>query len=376
MLRRIIGLCSRESGHPEMFEMLGRALSSYKAMNMSWESLVHESETHGTAPLLYKHLEHIGFILPDGNHRILRSLYQRCRFSNNIRNTASAEILDCFKQENIANLVVKGIALANSIYSDPGLRPMRDIDILLRGTDLEKAKLILLDLGYRQQRMADIPDDYYHLQPLVKDIEGLPITIELHHSLLPLDGNYPDWPFAHLYDSSIPFTIGNMDAVTLGLEQNLLYLYQHGLRAPLSYEPFRFIHIADIFCLVERHFANINWHAAQKVFPQLCSILSRLHFVTPWPNEIVTDLALEINRIPRGIGEPYSGWPLVKPADISASRLPLLVRETFWPSSWWTQIYYGRVDGPGYFRVRMLEHPRTLWRWFKGSIRQRNTSAA
>lgn len=373
MIRRILGLCSRDHGHSAMYEKLDSALTDFGSRQLSWESLVHESEAQGVAPLLYKHLEYIGFTLPDGNHRILRSLAQRCRLSNQIRNSTISEVLNIFRVERIVTLLVKGIALANSIYSTPDLRPMRDIDLLVRGDDLGKARKTLLEQGFRQETDHNIPEDYYHLPPLVKNIDGLPVTVELHRSLLPLDGNYPEWPLETLYEASRPLSIEATEAATLGPEQNLVYLYLHGLRAPLSYEPFRFVHIADIVCLVERYFGEINWYEAQGMFPQLGSILSRLHFVTPWPDQIISGLALDISKTPTRIGEPYAGWPLVRLKDTPAPRWPLLVKDTIWPPQWWTQIHYGRIDRTGYFKVRLFEHPRTVWRWLKGNFRKRNT---
>jgi hypothetical protein len=95
MVRRILGLCSRDHGHPAMYEMLDRGLTYFKSRELSWESLLHAAEGHGVAPLLYKHLEYLGFTLPKSHHRILRSLYQRSRLSNEIRYRALNEILDC-----------------------------------------------------------------------------------------------------------------------------------------------------------------------------------------------------------------------------------------------------------------------------------------
>ena len=370
MIRRILGLCSRDHGHPAIYGMLDSALSDFESRRLSWDSLVHAAESQGVAPLLYKHLEHIGFRLPDGNHRILRSLAQRCRLSNQIRNSTIAEVLNIFRSEKIDNLLVKGIALANSVYSTPGLRPMRDIDLLVHRMDLEKAGNTLYELGFRQETHHEIPQEYYHLPPLVKEIDGLPVTVELHHSLMPLDGNYPEMVLEVLVDSSRPLVIEDTDAATLGLEQNLLYLYLHGLRAPLSYEPFRFVHIADLICLVERYFGEFNWHEAQDIFPQLLSILSRLHFITPWPDDIITGLALDIGNPPRSIGEPFSGWPLVRLKDTPVTRLPLFLKNTIWPPQWWTQVHYGRIGGIGYFKVRLFDHPRSVWRWLKGNIRK------
>lgn len=375
MSRRVLGLCARDRGHLLMYEMLSRSLLAFRDGDGSWEQLVHAAELHGVAPLLYKHLTHIGFTLPQGWHRILRSLYQRTRFSNQIRNRAVAAIINLYQREKIKVLAIKGIALSNCAYSDPSSRPMRDIDLLVKRRDLAKAQHLLIEHGYREEEAHDIPEGYYHLPPLVKSIDGLPITIELHHNLLPLDGNHLHWPLEKSYDSALPLAIDGVSTATISLENNLQYLYLHGLRAPLSYEPFRFVHIADIISLVEKYYEQIDWNAAQAEFSLLHTILSRLHFVTPWSDKILNGLDLDIKRTPSNPGIPYSGWPLLKLKDVPATQLPLLVRETLYPPQWWAQIYYGQLGGTGYLKVRLFEHPRAIWRWLKACLNQRKYNA-
>lgn len=371
MIRQILGLCSRDLGHPPMYEMLDAALSAYTSRQLSWESLVHEAEVQGVAPLLYKHLEYLGFTLPDGHHRILRSLCQRCRLSNQIRNSAIVETLSYFKQEKIDTLLVKGIALANFVYTDPDLRPMRDIDLLVRKNDLERAESILLERGYRQKQDHDIPEHYYHLPPLVKTIDGLPISIELHHNLLPLDPAYPRWPLEKCYETGRPISIEGFETVSLNLEDHLYYLYLHGFCSPLTYEKFRYVHVADIVSLTEKYYQRIDWDQVHAQFNGLPSLLSRFHFITPWQDEIIRDLKLDINRAPSRPGVGYQGWPLHKIKDGSIKELLMLIYETLYPSQWWTQVYYGHISGMDYLKVRFFIHPRAIWRWIKSHIHHR-----
>jgi len=370
MIRRILGLCSRDHGHPAMYEMLDRGLTDFKSRQLSWESLLHAAEGHGVAPLLYKHLEYLGFTLPKSHHRILRSLYQRSRLSNEIRYRALNEILGLYQQEKIDNLLVKGIALANCVYTSPSLRPMRDIDILVRKKDLEKAKQALLEMGYRAEQAHEIPEYYYHLPPLIKTIDGLPITIELHHNLLPLDPSYPRWPLEKSVDSALPITLNDFVAASLSLEDNLYYLYLHGFRSPLTYEEFRFIHIADIVSLTEKYYQRINWDRVHAQFDGFPAILSRFHFITPWRDEIISGLNLDVRRAPRRPGIGYRGWPRHKINNTPLKKIVPLVCETFYPSQWWTQIYYRRLNGIHYLKVRFFTHPRAVWRWFKAYVRQ------
>jgi hypothetical protein len=265
-------------------------------------------------------------------------------------------------------LLVKGIALANSVYSVPELRPMRDIDLLVGKADLKKAQETLAGLGYRQQKDHDIPDDYYHLAPMIKQVEGLPITIELHHNLLPFQKQYPLWPIEKSSGSEKHITIHNQQACTLNLEDSLHYLYLHGLQAPLTYEEFRLINVADIISLVESQLANIDWGALRRVDPRFLDILSRFHFITPWKQEVIDSLHLDVNKIPDAAATPYKGWPRRRLKNVSLRQLPILARDTFWPSTWWVQIYYGRLSGPPYWKVRFFDHPRTIWRWCKTYI--------
>lgn len=359
-----------------MYEQLSRALYDFEHQDGCWETLVHQAEHQGVASLLYKHLARIDFVLPDGWDRILRSLYQRTRLSNQIRNRCAAEIISLLQQRQVAVLALKGIALGNCVYDDPSWRPMRDIDLLVGAQDADRAERCLVDCGYRQDQLHAVDDDHYHLPPLVKNVEELPVSVELHHHLLPLDGNFPRWPLEKCNKAAMSISIGAAATATLGLEDNLYYLYLHGLRAPLSYEPFRLVHIADLVSLVERYSEQIDWTGLQEALPQLRVILSRLHFITPWPDKLLSELALDIGSEPQGCGEPYSGWPLIKFKNVSASALPALLKDTLWPPQWWTQVHYGQIDGTGYYRVRLFDHPRTVWRWIKGSIRQRTWTRA
>ena len=369
MIRTILGLCARDQGHAPMYQVLDRALSSFGSAPSSWEELIRNAEQQGLSSLLYKHLTALGFKLPRSSRRDLQSLYLRTRRSNQLRNEALAEILEACRQQQIEVLLVKGIALANFVYSEPGLRPMRDIDLLVAKTDLKKARQALAKLGYREQKNHAIPDDYYHLAPMIKALEGLPINIELHHNLLPLQQQYPLWPIEKSSGSAKLISIHDQQALTLNLEESIHYLYLHGLAAPLTYEEFRLINVADIISLVESQLVCIDWDLVRRFEPRLLDILSRLHFVTPWKQEVIDLLHLDVRKIPDAAASPYRGWPRRRLKDIALKQLPALAKDTFWPSTWWVQVYYGCLSGPPYWKVRLFEHPRAIWRWCKTYIR-------
>ncbi len=186
---------------------------------------------------------------------------------------------------------------------------MRDIDLLTRKKDLAKAEKVLLDLGYRPENIHDIPSDYYHLVPLTKKIEGLDVSIEVHHNLLPFHAQYPLWPYEKSSDSAISFFIDSNEAHTLSLEESLWYGYLHSFRAPLTYEEFRLIHVADIVNLVERFIDSIKWEELFKEHPPLRTLISCIHYLTPWQEQVLASLELDVRARLVKPGSPYRGWP-------------------------------------------------------------------
>jgi hypothetical protein len=70
------------------------------------------------------------------------------------------ELLDGFREQKIACVLLKGVAMILRYYADPGLRSMRDFDLLVRPDDVQRAARHLHGLGYAaEQRLtaASIP---------------------------------------------------------------------------------------------------------------------------------------------------------------------------------------------------------------------------
>ena len=375
MIRTILALCARDVGVEVMHARLRAQMDAFARQCPAWDQLLIDAEEQGMAPLLHKHLGAAEVAAPSPVRLRLHSLYLRSRQANAIRNRAMAEILTAFRDQSLDVLLVKGIALANLVYSDPALRPMRDIDLLVRPDDAARAEAILFSLGYNHEEREDIPPDYYHLPPLVKTVEGLSLNIEIHRALFPSHPDYPQWPFEQLLARALPLTIEGIPARTHSLEDMLRHVYLHGFRPPLTYEPFRLIHVADVVTLVEGHCMAIDWPNLVAAMPQLPAVFSAFHWLTPWTETVQGRLTLETQTPPAHPGEPYQGWPLRRLKTVPLRGYPNLAVATLWPSHWWVQVYYGHARGPSYWRARLFEHPRTLWRWLK-TYWQRRTKQA
>lgn len=365
MIRKILALCSRDQGHEEVYSLLRSYLAAFDSEQGSWDSLIFEAEKQGIAPLLYKHIVSSEYAVPSQARRLLQTLYLRNKRSNEIRNKIVAGILAKFKQNGITVILMKGIVLSNCVYKDYASRPMRDIDLLVDKRDVPLVQEVLGELGFYQEDHPDIGEDHHHLEPFVKKVDGLPISIEVHRELLPEEYNDPGWSFENLSSSLETFSFHDTKAQTLGLEKMLHYLYLHGLRSPLMYEPYRLIHVADLVSFVECNYEQIDWEQLAKSLPSVIDILSRLHYLTPWNRAVQDYLTFDLSHPPASPGIPYCGWPLRSPKEIPFSEMVQLFKDTMWPPQWWLQVYYGQIKNADYFSVRFFEHPRAIWRLIK-----------
>jgi len=360
-VRSIIALCARDQDNEGMQTALSQLLHKFR----DWTTLIQEAEHHGMAPLLNKHLAKVDAQIPRPHKLVLQGLYLRHRRANTIRREAIVEMLVAFKKAHIDIMLIKGSALCNLVYSDSELRPMRDIDILVRGDDAPAAETLLIEMGYQSEIREDIPDGHYHLVPLIKQVGGMEINIEIHHNLLPFLPGFPLRPLESLMDTAIPFNLDGVQALSIGYEEMLWYIYQHGFGMPLSYSSFRFMHAADMITLVEKELGQIDWQIVRAEHPKISNILVALHYLSPWSERVLEALHLPIGKPPKGVGKAYAGWPCRHIRDLKGEGLLFLLKETLLPAAWWLHLYYGAKPGLSQLRTLVWSHPHNVFWWFR-----------
>lgn len=127
----------------------------------------------GLACLLYKNL--LRAKLLDGVDEVIREKLQGCYRDTVLSNLRMIhdmkEILGSSGRKGIQVVLLQGILLLREIYRDPGLRPMRDIDLWVMAEQFAPFREVLLGLGYRQdaaypntfRREATLIDVHTHI---------------------------------------------------------------------------------------------------------------------------------------------------------------------------------------------------------------------
>jgi Uncharacterised nucleotidyltransferase len=357
----LLHTCARATSYPALTEVL-RARA---AQVTDWTTLVAEAESQGIAPLVYHHLKAFGDLCPAEARRSLRLLYLRHRHKNTILGQTLAEALGSLHGAGINVLILKGASLCQTIYGDHGLRPMRDIDLLVSKEQGERAQEVLIGLGFTESS-APRPHDHFHLPSLHKSVECIAVCIELHTDLFPrCPPYYRHADFDELAGRSLQLQINGQSAACLGHTDMLWHLFEHGLHMPLTYEPFKLIAVADIITLVESKHAEIDWQRLDKENPHIRKALPNLHFISPWQEHAHGLVGHGRYTPPKAVGQPFSGWPHLRLSEQRQRGLAAILKETFLPPEWWARTYYGCSSRWTYLCCIVSEHPRHIWWWAK-----------
>lgn len=132
---------------------------------------------HGVAPLLAERLDPRW---PSAIQTALRKERALGAALEALRRRETVRVLDALGSSGIQPLLVKGSALAHTLYPDPSLRPRFDTDLLIRRSALDRIARVMTDLGYH--RPAQVTGDLvmHQVDYVRRDASGLLHVFDFH----------------------------------------------------------------------------------------------------------------------------------------------------------------------------------------------------
>jgi len=357
----ILGLCARSEAHDLFYCRLIKEVDQIK----DWSKLPQQVEINGLAPLAYTHLKAINALLPASVLREMQALLLRHRKASQVYTQALGELLLACNQRGIEIFLLKGAALVHLVYPEPGMRPMKDLDLLVRPKDARLMELVLLELGYHPSPPKFYkPETAFHLPPMVRVCQGMRVNVEVHTNLFPDSDFYQSDLFDRLAASAQTFEMDGATARTLGWEDMLWHVHGHafGLPGQLNVE-FHLLGVADLVGIVEKYHERIDWRRVHRQYPRLYYALPALHYLTPWSDDVISHLQFRVEREPRGGIHEFRGWPLKSWQSLLRQGTLKSFRETFFPSEWWLRVHYGSRHLLAVVFHRWFRHPLNVLRW-------------
>jgi putative nucleotidyltransferase-like protein len=124
-----------------------------RVRGLDWDRIGAAAADHRVAPLVHRNLSRLLARELDGSARAVaercRTLYIRNLARNACLYRELQRVLRRLRQAGVPVLVLKGAAMAPSLYGDIGLRYMDDLDLLVPEDARARALEILTDDGYR-----------------------------------------------------------------------------------------------------------------------------------------------------------------------------------------------------------------------------------
>lgn len=158
----------------------------------------------------------------DGWSAPLRDDSLRCKAQAvMVRPRVGVHLLEPLTSAGLRPMVIKGLALADR-YPEPSLRPMDDVDLLVRADEHRKATEVLRQAGWQTTRRQG-PE--YSLSLAHPAIPGLPV--DLHCELAVRAEQVFRFKARDLWEAPLPVTLFGAEVFLPGPELELLLLATH-----------------------------------------------------------------------------------------------------------------------------------------------------
>jgi len=116
----------------------------------AWANSIHFDEIEGGSyrlvPLLYKKVSNLQADFPLKSR--MKGVYRYFLFDNQMLMHKSMDVLEALQEAKIDYMLLKGAALIASYYESPALRPMNDLDILIKREDAHRTFELLNAMGW------------------------------------------------------------------------------------------------------------------------------------------------------------------------------------------------------------------------------------
>ncbi len=322
---------------PRIHEPLAAALHGAVTGVRDWAEVLRAAGEHRLAPLLYRRTREADVALPDDVRRALAAAYARQKAIAAAQGATLAELGAQLASAGIEVVVLKGGALARQVYSDPALRPMEDLDLLVAPEHGEAACEVLRACGFNAPPPHTRYDRLQHHFPIAhRTRDGITVSVEMHTQAFNLIMNDP----LSMRTLERPLTAFTVEGVALqGLAPaQMLWMQYLGMRKLA--EPLRLGHVADLAAIAAHFDDDVDWPALRRAHPALWNAYRAIHAFTPLPAPLCASLGLDPQRPPRmrEIGADYRGWPRV--------RAGAGIRATLLPPEWWARLVYGIAPTP------------------------------
>lgn len=222
--------------------------------NLDWEYIIASAVRHRIAPLLYYSIKEVSDSLVSPKVvETLQRIYLGALTRNLLILRELSEVLNALLDAQVEVILLKGVALAQTVYPDIALRPFDDIDLLIFKEDQHKVEAKLSQIGY------DLLRDYrpgfvQQFGVAVRHVKRNEVPIDLHwHVAHPPYSKYIS--VAPFWESAVSVNMEGIDTLVLSPENLLIHLCLHVSKHRCS----QLLWLVDISEVIHYYGEALDW---------------------------------------------------------------------------------------------------------------------
>ncbi|QSZ66687.1 hypothetical protein RJ40_03845 [Methanofollis aquaemaris] len=320
----------------------------------AWRLLLRRLSPHWVTPVLYGYLRSWdqACLPPAKVMETVRRDYLIGKVRSVQMDRQLGEILTTAEDHGIRILILKGPALARSVYPDPAMRGGGDLDVLVYPDQVEETENLLGALGYRcDDRFFAVSKNYYHEETFLPDKKDLGnLAVEIHWRCAPSLGFVPAVPPEELFSRAVTVHTDQFTFETLAPVDALLHTALHMIFGHTSSIRLTWIH--DIALLARQLRVPEEWsvlRSASRVWGARNTVEVALTMAQAWTGLTLPQGFDDFDLWPAPSEEEVAIWPDLLKKDASL-RTSLKLKLSVLPDR------RERVSMLGYFAGRKLKH--------------------
>ena len=234
---------------------------------IDWVSFLEKARGEGISPLVFLRLPKIVIDKEDIPPYVTEEL-EKDYYLNATRNTLIfnelGNILHVFNEGGLQVIVLKGAALAETAYGNLALRPLLDIDLLVKKEDLFSIDEKLKGLGYfpSDRSVDDIDFSSTYLTTLdYRNTASNPLSFHIHwhfvNSTVPNEHYINDIKMEDIWKEAKKATIANAETLVMAPYHLIIHLSEHAFRVTHSFGKLSFF--CDINEAINYYKERLDW---------------------------------------------------------------------------------------------------------------------
>ncbi|NOX57653.1 MAG: nucleotidyltransferase family protein [Planctomycetes bacterium] len=251
----------------------------------AWDAITNYACTHGLAGLVLEAVSDREIQIDQAHRTLLAQSAARIAARNLHLQHHFGQLATCFAQAGVEIMVLKGMALNHLLYDRLDLRPMTDVDLLLRPEDVTKAMRVLEQAGCIAGEPL-VRDDFFprfYYEREFRPADAPDVKFDVHARLF-RPWRYRTVPADALWADARRLTMGDATITIPSHEGMLLHLCVHAA----CHGTTRMLWLLDIHRYILRFRHCIRWstfiHLArewQVTWPSLVALREVDHLFGP-----------------------------------------------------------------------------------------------